>query len=88
MVDWSAGDERPGSIPADIVFIIDEKPHAVFQRDGNDLIYTAKLPLVDALCGATIKMNSIDGRPLTVRCFPISVRIEHIYSINWIKHLL
>ncbi len=62
-----AGDERPGTIPADIVFVISEKKHPVFEREGNDLTHTARLPLVDALCGATIKLTTLDGRPLTVR---------------------
>ena len=60
------GDERPGAVPADIVFVIEEKPHPVFSREGNDLVYTAKLPLVDALCGATVRLTSLDGRQLTV----------------------
>ena len=67
MTSMSAGDERPGTVPADIVFVIEEKPHPVFTREGNDLVYTAKLPLVDALCGATVRLTSLDGRQLTVR---------------------
>lgn len=67
---YCAGDERPGSVPADIVFIIEERPHPVFQREGNDLVYTAKLPLVDALCGATIRLTTLDDRQLTVRGTP------------------
>ena len=35
-----AGDEHPGSIPADMVFVVEEKPHSLFRRDGNDLIMT------------------------------------------------
>lgn len=66
------GDERPGTIPADIVFVINEKKHPVFEREGNDLIHTAKLPLVDALCGATIKVTTLDSRPLTVCAKPPS----------------
>ena len=34
------GDENPGRIAADIVFVLQEKPHPVFRRDGNDLVYT------------------------------------------------
>ena len=64
------GDERPGTTPADLVFIIEEKPHQKFSREGNDLVYNAKLPLVDALCGATVHLTTLDGRPLTVR-FPL-----------------
>lgn len=36
----AAGDEGPGKIPSDIVFVVDEKPHPTFTRDGNDLVYT------------------------------------------------
>ncbi len=39
------GDQAPNKIPADIVFIIKDKPHAHFKREGADLRYTAKLTL-------------------------------------------
>ncbi|XP_046804541.1 dnaJ protein homolog 1 [Lucilia cuprina] len=39
------GDQSPGKIPADIVFIIRDKPHAMFKREGSDLRYTARLTL-------------------------------------------
>ena len=32
-----------------MVFVIGEKEHPTFQRDGADLVYTLKVPLVDAL---------------------------------------
>lgn len=35
-----AGDENPGRIAADIVFVLQEKAHPLFRRDGNDLVYT------------------------------------------------
>ncbi|KAJ4977353.1 hypothetical protein NE237_002459 [Protea cynaroides] len=60
------GNEQPNVIPADIVFVIDEKPHDVFTRDGNDLIVTQKIPLVDALAGYTVNLTTLDGRRLTV----------------------
>ena len=39
------GDQAPNKIPADIVFIIRDKPHALFKREGSDLKYTAKVSL-------------------------------------------
>jgi hypothetical protein len=36
----TAGDENPGRIAADIIFVLQEKPHPHFKREGNDLIYT------------------------------------------------
>ncbi|KAJ0989377.1 hypothetical protein J5N97_007733 [Dioscorea zingiberensis] len=43
------GNEMPYVIPADIVFIVDEKPHSLYTREGNDLIVTQKVSLVEAL---------------------------------------
>eukprot|EP00884_Botryococcus_braunii_P017249 jgi/Botrbrau1/4207/Bobra.0044s0011.1 len=60
------GDERPNVTPADLVFIIEEKPHPTFQRDGNDLIYKARVPLIEALTGTTINLTTLDGRNLSL----------------------
>lgn len=60
------GNEAPHIIPADIVFIIDEKPHDVFTREGNDLIVTQKVSLVEALTGYTVHLTTLDGRNLTI----------------------
>ncbi|KAJ0089236.1 hypothetical protein Patl1_31345 [Pistacia atlantica] len=60
------GNEQRNVIPSDLVFIIDEKPHSVFKRDGNDLIVTQKISLVEALTGYTAQLTTLDGRNLTV----------------------
>lgn len=60
------GNEQPNVIPADIIFIIDEKSHGVFTRDGNDLIATQKISLVEALTGYTVHLTTLDGRTLTI----------------------
>ena len=38
----SEGDDAPGMLPADIVFVLQTKPHARFQRQDDDLIYTVR----------------------------------------------
>lgn len=60
------GNEQPGITPADLVFIIDEKPHKVFTRDGNDLILTQKISLAEALTGYVVHLTTLDGRSLTI----------------------
>merc|ERR1712213_173811 len=50
------GDKIPGKIPADIAFIIRDKPHPVFSRDGTNINYTYKIPLREALCGSVIQV--------------------------------
>jgi DnaJ family protein B protein 4 len=34
-----------------LVFVIEEKPHPTFSREGDDLVHVVKVPLVDALSG-------------------------------------
>eukprot|EP00762_Andalucia_godoyi_P001650 ANDGO_07174.mRNA.1 DnaJ protein homolog 1 len=60
------GDQAPGTIPADMVFVIKEKEHPRFRRDGDTLIYTHTLPLVQALTGCNIDIETLDGRRITV----------------------
>ena len=55
------GDERPGSLPADIIFSIDEKRHPVFKREGNDLELGVEIPLVQALTGCDIPIPLLGG---------------------------
>lgn len=60
-----------------IVFVVEEKPHERFKREGDNLIYTCKVPLIEALAGpspssssSTISTKSIkhlDGRIVTYR---------------------
>ncbi|KAL6069077.1 DnaJsubfamily B member 4-like [Balamuthia mandrillaris] len=58
------GDQRPGVVPADIIFRLQEKPHPVFRRDGMNLIYTADISLKEALTGCELVIPSLDGRQL------------------------
>ncbi|XP_059292001.1 uncharacterized protein LOC132613858 [Lycium barbarum] len=60
------GNHEPGAAPGDLIFVIDEKPHDVFKRDGNDLVINQKISLVDALAGKTINLITLDGRELTI----------------------
>lgn len=39
------GDQTHGKIPADIVFVIRDKPHQLYKREGSDIRYTARLTL-------------------------------------------
>ncbi|XP_040002482.1 dnaJ homolog subfamily B member 1b [Xiphias gladius] len=60
------GDETPTNIPADVVFVLKDKPHPVFKRDGSDIVYRANISLRDALCGCTINASTLGGKTVTV----------------------
>ena len=63
-----AGNEQLNGEAQDLAFVVEEKPHSVFTRDGDDLSCTVKIPLVDGLTGSDTKrvVELLDGRKLQV----------------------
>lgn len=59
-------DEIPGTIPGDVVIVVQEKEHDIFKRKGADLIYSANLTLSEALCGFTKTITHLDNRVLKI----------------------
>ncbi|KAL7139146.1 hypothetical protein ABFS83_09G031900 [Erythranthe nasuta] len=60
------GNEEPGVIPADLIFVVDEKPHPIYTRDGNDLLVKQEITLLESLTGKTLELTTLDGRNITV----------------------
>eukprot|EP00270_Netrium_digitus_P009832 TRINITY_DN3013_c0_g1_i8.p1 TRINITY_DN3013_c0_g1~~TRINITY_DN3013_c0_g1_i8.p1 ORF type:complete len:363 (-),score=95.35 TRINITY_DN3013_c0_g1_i8:148-1236(-) len=60
------GNEQPGYPAPDLVFVVDEKPHPNFTRDGDDLIYKMTVPLADALSGISSTITTLDNRPIKI----------------------
>lgn len=60
------GDELPNGTQ-DLEFVIEEKPHAVFVRNGNNLTAAISVSIVEALCGFTRNITLLDGS-----VFPVS----------------
>ncbi len=50
----------------DVVFSIQEVPDPMYQREGDDLIIRAALPLTEALSESKVDVPAIDGRTLRV----------------------
>ncbi|XP_057467209.1 uncharacterized protein LOC130756667 [Actinidia eriantha] len=60
------GNEQPNQLPADLIFMIDEKPHSVYTRDSNDLFMNYKVSLAEAIGGTTVNLTTLDRRNLSV----------------------
>lgn len=60
------GNEAPGIPTSDLVFTIKETPHTLYKRNGNDLIYTVSIKLIDALCSEPVEMLTLDQRRLMI----------------------
>lgn len=59
--------EVPGYQSGDVIFIIKEKEHKLFKRDGVHLFMEKEIPLVHALTGYQFVIPHLDGRKLLVK---------------------
>lgn len=59
-------DEVPGTLPGDVIIVIQEKEHETFKRKGADLVVTFDLQLSEALCGFVKTITHLDGRVLKI----------------------
>ncbi|OMO96185.1 hypothetical protein COLO4_15439 [Corchorus olitorius] len=60
------GDEKPGYLPADINFVIQEKRHPLFKRQGDDLEIAVEIPLVKALTGCSLSVPLLGGETMSI----------------------
>lgn len=72
------GDERPGYQPADLILVIDEKPHLLFEREDDNLVYKVEIPLLKALVGCNLSVPLLEGEKMSLSfdlIFPGYVKI-------------
>jgi molecular chaperone DnaJ len=56
------GETGPGGGPAGDLFLeIVQRPHTIFERQGDDLHCTVTIPMAAAALGATLKVQTLDG---------------------------
>lgn len=60
------GDQEPELEPGDVIIVLDQKDHSVFQRRGHDLIMKMKIQLSEALCGFKKTIKTLDDRTLVI----------------------
>jgi len=73
IIFYEMGEQSPGSLPGDLIVIINEEKGSGFVRRGNDLIYEKELSLSEALTGYEFLITHLDGRVLIVRSGPSEI---------------
>ncbi len=63
-------DETPGSEAGDLIFVVRESDHPVFQRQGCDLVMKKSITLKEALTGLRFIVPHLDGSKLLVTSAP------------------
>ncbi|XP_043269384.1 dnaJ homolog subfamily B member 13-like [Venturia canescens] len=60
------GDQGPSKIPADIIFVTEDRPHETFKRECANLSVTVRIFLREALIGTVVPVKTIDERILRI----------------------
>lgn len=63
-------DQAPGVEAGDVIFVVEEKDHARFKRNGDDLVCDAEIDLLTALAGGEFHIEHLDDRILKVQIQP------------------
>ncbi|MFN9908137.1 MAG: DnaJ C-terminal domain-containing protein, partial [bacterium] len=63
---FSKGNEAEGHNPSALVIKFKQTSHSNYNRKGNDLIYTHKITLEEALLSQPVKIKALDGRVIIV----------------------
>jgi molecular chaperone DnaJ len=76
-----------GGPPGDLFLEVVQRPHAIFERQGDDLHCTLTIPMVAAALGATVSVESLDGpSDVDIRPGTQSGQVIPLYSLG-VKHL-
>lgn len=62
------GDEGENCPPGDLIFVVKENCHQYFTREDSNLVFTAKITLLQALTDCNIKVPTLTGRSLLIAC--------------------
>ncbi|KAG8534508.1 hypothetical protein GDO81_019304, partial [Engystomops pustulosus] len=64
------GDQEPGLEPGDVVIVLDQREHEVYQRQDDNLIMKMEISLAEALCGFRRPIETMDRRTLLITSLP------------------
>tara|TARA_Y100000389_G_scaffold184295_1_gene202607 strand:+ start:5034 stop:6107 length:1074 start_codon:yes stop_codon:yes gene_type:complete len=77
------GNENINKEAGDIVFVINEKEHHTFERNGNNLLIRKSISLEEALYGCKFTLKTLDNRSLSIKT-PVN-HIIHPHVIDRIS---
>jgi len=59
-------DQAPNMEAGDVIIVLQQQPHALFQRSGDNLVLKHKINLVESLCGFQLVITHLDGRKVVL----------------------
>jgi molecular chaperone DnaJ len=75
------GEAIKAGIAGDLYVKVHVKPHAIFRRDGSNLIMDLPVKLTDALLGTMVPIETLEGKTLEVKIPPMK-RAEELLRVG------
>jgi molecular chaperone DnaJ len=76
-----------GGPPGDLFLEVVQRPHAIFERQADDLHCTVTIPMTAAALGASLAVETLDGsRDLDIRPGTQSGQVIPMYGLG-VRHL-
>lgn len=70
VVFYGKGDQEPGKDAGNVIIVLDEQQHPIFERQGDNLIISSQISLTEALCGTKKVIKTLDGRTIFYHTLP------------------
>lgn len=61
---------QPGVTPGDLIYVLQQEAHDLFERNGDNLVMTRNISLTESLCGFQFSIRHLDGRDLVISRTP------------------
>ncbi|CAF1199442.1 unnamed protein product [Rotaria sordida] len=61
------GNQIPNGESGNVYIILDQQPHAIFNRNGDNLIMKLEINLTESLCGFQRLINLLDGHTILIK---------------------
>ncbi len=75
------GEAIKTGVAGDLYVKVHVKPHAIFRRDGVNLIMNLPVKLTDSLLGTTVSIETLEGKTLEVKIPPMK-RAEELLRVR------
>jgi molecular chaperone DnaJ len=76
------GEAVKSGLAGDLYVKVHVKPHAIFRKEGANLVMNLPIKLTDALLGTTVSVTTIDDKTLEVKVPPMSATEETLRIRN------
>jgi DnaJ-class molecular chaperone len=81
IIFYGQADECNGYETGNVIFVINEKKHTLFQRNGDHLLITREINLSESLCGFKFKIKYLNGKDIYIESSDIVIKPNEFKTV-------